>query len=33
MDENVKEIVAGVVGLLGIFFFIAALAILPWGVI
>jgi len=33
MNENVKEIVAGVVGLLGIFFFMAALAILPWGVL
>jgi hypothetical protein len=33
MDETVKEIVAGVVGLLGIFAFMVALAILPWGVI
>lgn len=33
MNETVKEIVAGVVGLLGIFAFMVALAILPWGVI
>ena len=33
MDDDLKEIIAGGVGLLGIFAFFAALAILPWGVV
>lgn len=33
MDKEIKEIIAGGVGLLGIFFFMAALAVLPWGVL
>ena len=32
MDEDLKAIIAGGVGLLGIFAFMCALAMLPWGV-
>jgi len=33
MDEDLKGIIAGGVGLLGIFAFMVALALLPWGVL
>lgn len=32
-NEDLVSIIAGAVGLLGIFFFMAALAILPWSVL
>jgi len=32
MDEDLKAIIAGGVGLLGIFAFMFALVVLPWGV-
>jgi len=33
MDKDLKAVIAGGVGLFGIFFFMAALAVLPWGVL
>jgi len=33
MEKEVKELIATGVGLLGIFFFIVALTVLPWGVV
>ena len=31
-DDELMNVIGGAVGLLGVFFFIAALAILPWSV-
>jgi len=33
MDDDLKTIIAGGVGLLGIFAFMCALVVLPWGVL
>lgn len=33
MDPFIRDVIAGSVGLVGVFLFMAALAILPWGVL